>query len=280
MCPTKKITNLSFDEHFFGPQVSAFIQPVRMHFHRLNAADELIKQSWDISLQQDSVAVLLYHTSRKQIILVKQFRPAVFVQRIRTKPENRDKLLSGIEWAKYPKELGDTLELCAGLMDKKGKSPVETIRDEILEECGYTVELERIQLIQKYVISVGISSASEHLFYCEVDESMKLIKGGGLANEGEEIEKVFLDILEAVKMVADGHFSSGGISCPPSLFYAISWFLHRGHLSNNVANKSIPKKGQAKLVRRKIGAKKSSFKKATGAEKKSFSKKWTPPLAP
>uniref|UniRef100_A0A915E6N0 Uncharacterized protein n=1 Tax=Ditylenchus dipsaci TaxID=166011 RepID=A0A915E6N0_9BILA len=143
MCPTKKITNLSFDEHFFGPQVSAFIQPVRMHFHRLNAADELIKQSWDISLQQDSVAVLLYHTSRKQIIL----------------------------WAKYPKELGDTLELCAGLMDKKGKKPKNSTHS-------------------KYVISVGISGASEHLFYCEVDESMKLNKGGGLANEGEEIEKV------------------------------------------------------------------------------------------
>lgn len=40
---------------------------------------------------------------------------------------------------------------------------------------------------------VGISGSSQHLFYAEVDESMKETEGGGLINEGEIIEKVCFD---------------------------------------------------------------------------------------
>jgi len=67
---------------------------------------------------------------RKELLLVKQFRPrkflkffllfftflAVFIHAVREKPENVEKSLNEIEWSKYPIELGETLELCAGLI--------------------------------------------------------------------------------------------------------------------------------------------------------------------
>lgn len=50
---------------------------------------------------------------------------------------------------KYPPGLAFTNELCAGIVDKS-KSLVEIAREEILEECGYNVPIERIELVMSY----------------------------------------------------------------------------------------------------------------------------------
>jgi len=171
-------------------------------------------------LEQDSVAVMLYHTNKKQVLLVKQFRPAVFVQKIRHKIENKDKALNSISWSSYPISLGETFELCAGLMDKN-LSPLETVKEEILEECGYKVKLENIHFLKKYLTGIGISGSSQHLFYCEVDDSMKASEGGGVRSEGEFVEKIFLTVDEARKLIEQDQEHNS----PPSLLFAISWFL-------------------------------------------------------
>lgn len=75
----------------------------------------------------------------------------MFVQRIRQLPENCGKPLNDIDWPTYPLSIGETLELCAGIMDKRGKGPAETIREEILEECGYTVDPSRIEKIKVFL---------------------------------------------------------------------------------------------------------------------------------
>lgn len=51
--------------------------------------------------------------------------------------------------AKYPASLAITIELCAGIVDKS-KSLVEIAKEEILEECGYNVPIERIDLVSIY----------------------------------------------------------------------------------------------------------------------------------
>ena len=38
-------------------------------------------------------------------------------------------------------------EMCAGLLDKSGKSPKETACIEIFEECGYQVDPSRLEEI-------------------------------------------------------------------------------------------------------------------------------------
>ncbi len=46
----------------------------------------------------------------------------------------------------HPGHLGMSYELCAGLVDKN-KSLIELARDEVLEECGYDVPVEKFEKI-------------------------------------------------------------------------------------------------------------------------------------
>lgn len=48
-----------------------------------------------------------------------------------------------IDLSKYPASLGITLEFCAGIVDKC-KPLAETAKEEVLEECGYDVPVEKL----------------------------------------------------------------------------------------------------------------------------------------
>lgn len=56
---------------------------------------------------------------------------------------------SPIDTEKYPAKLGFTLELCAGIVDKK-ISLAEIAVEEIFEECGYRVEPEKLERIIQF----------------------------------------------------------------------------------------------------------------------------------
>ena len=42
------------------------------------------------------------------------------------------------------------VELCAGFCDKEGKSDVQIAIEEVEEECGYSVNQDQMELVQKY----------------------------------------------------------------------------------------------------------------------------------
>ena len=42
------------------------------------------------------------------------------------------------------------VELCAGFCDKEGKSDVQHAIEEVEEECGYRVNQDQMELVQKY----------------------------------------------------------------------------------------------------------------------------------
>jgi hypothetical protein len=52
--------------------------------------------------------------------------------------------------------------------DKPGKSSLEHIQEEILEECGYQVPADRIESVKRYVTGISISGAAQHLFYARI----------------------------------------------------------------------------------------------------------------
>jgi len=54
-----------------------------------------------------------------------------------------------IDTAKYPIELGITLELCAGITDKN-LTFAETAKAEILEETGYEVPIEKLEKVRTF----------------------------------------------------------------------------------------------------------------------------------
>ena len=154
-------------------------------------------KSWEIVEAHDSVAILIYHKEKNAFILVQQFRPAVFLN-------NQD---------------GMTIELCAGIVDKK-LTLAEIAMEEIEEECGYAVSLESIEKITSFHTSVGFAGSKQMLYYVEVDESMKVSEGGGV--DDEQIEVITLPLREAKALIYDE-----SIAKTPGLMFAFMWYFDR-----------------------------------------------------
>jgi len=155
------------------------------------------KRDWEVVQAHDSVAILIYHTQKDAFVLVKQFRPAVYL--------NNDD--------------GMTVELCAGIVDKK-LSLVEIAKEEIEEECGFDVPLEKIEDITSFHISVGFAGSKQMLYYAKVDESMKVSEGGGV--DDEQIEVVYLSLTKAKALIYDE-----SIAKTPGLMFAFMWYFDR-----------------------------------------------------
>ena len=72
---------------------------------------------------------------------MRQFRPPVYLSILHNNVQTKSDDLH-----ERAKELGNnsgfTLELCAGIIDKEGLSPIEIAKEEVLEETGYDVPLE------------------------------------------------------------------------------------------------------------------------------------------
>ena len=169
---------------------SSFVKTKRMHYTQKG-----IKKAWDMVEVHDSVAVLVYHKDKNAFVLVKQFRPPVYLK-------NSD---------------GFTYELCAGIVDKEC-SLEQIAKEEIDEECGFNVPLENIDKITSFYTAVGFAGAHQTLYYCEVDDNMKEHEGGGI--HVEDIEVVYLDIKEAQDFLFDETKAK-----TPGIMYAMMWWF-------------------------------------------------------
>jgi nudix-type nucleoside diphosphatase (YffH/AdpP family) len=92
------------------------------------------------------------------------------------------------------------IETAAGMLDNA--SPEERIRAEAEEEIGY--RLHDVHKVFEAFMSPGAITEKLHFFVAEYEPEMRLGDGGGLADEGEEIEVLELSIDEALAMTADG----------------------------------------------------------------------------
>ncbi|CAD5119116.1 DgyrCDS7760 [Dimorphilus gyrociliatus] len=188
---------------------SNFIKPYRILFKQ-NKKDRI----WDGIKVHDSVSVLIYNVTRKKIIVVKQFRPVVYV----CNTTNNVQEGISIDTNKNPGTKGITYELCAGIIDKD-KSDAEIVKDEILEECGYDVPIENIEKITKFKSSVGIAGCTQTLFYAEVTDDMKKTEGGGREEEGELIDVYEIPADECLKFAMDESYDK-----PVGMIFGLHWF--------------------------------------------------------
>ena len=157
-----------------------------------------IEKSWEVVKAHDSVAVLIYHKEHHSFVLVKQFRPAVYMNGVQD---------------------GMTVELCAGIVDKH-LTLAEIAMEEIEEECGYAVPLESIERITKVNNAVGFAGSIQTIFYVEVDESMRVSEGGGI--DTELIEVIELPIDEVREFIFDE-----SIAKTTGLLFAFMWWLDK-----------------------------------------------------
>lgn len=202
---------------------SKYLKVSRMHYTQGGR-----KKCWDIAESHDSVACLIFHRHRKCFLLVKQFRPPVYLKHKRILDNEQ---MQFDPWqqnlAKQKEPSGFSFELCAGLCDKSGATPVKVCQEEIEEECGYAVDAPAVEFVNHYYQSVGTSAAVQYLFYAEVDETMKLDgKGGGLEAEGEQIELVELPLSELQQFMND----NSKVRTPAALFALMWWKAHKAQL--------------------------------------------------
>jgi len=168
---------------------SNFVKLQRMRYEQNG-----VKKAWDLAEVHDSVAILIYHTSRDAFVLVKQFRPPVFLKN----------------------EEGMTYELCAGIVDKD-LTLAQIAQEEIEEETGYRVDVSRLKRVTSFYTAVGFAGASQTLYYVEVDDEDKVSDGGGV--DVEEIEVVYLPAAEAMEFVFDESKAK-----TPGIMFALSWW--------------------------------------------------------
>ena len=127
----------------------------------------------------NGAGILLYNTTKKTVILTRQFRLPTFLNGNKT---------------------GMMIEVCAGLLDQD--NPEECIIRETEEETGYRIN--KVQKVVETYMSPGAVTEILYLFTGEYDESMKVSDGGGLASEQENIEVLEYTFDEAYTMIESG----------------------------------------------------------------------------
>ena len=127
----------------------------------------------------DGAGVLLYNRNQRTVILTRQFRfPAYQVG-----------------------EAGDLIEVCAGKLD--GDDPVSAAKKEAEEETGYRItEIEEV--MAGVYMSPGSITERLWLYIAAYDATSRVSDGGGLVDEGEDIEVLEVDFDAALEMVASG----------------------------------------------------------------------------
>jgi nudix-type nucleoside diphosphatase (YffH/AdpP family) len=126
----------------------------------------------------DAATILPYNLAQRTVVVVRQFRYPAFAN-------GYDDLL---------------IETAAGLLESE--SPEVRIRAEAEEEAGY--RLGDIRKVFEAFMSPGLLSEKIHFFVAEYKPDMRVGSGGGIADEGEDIEVLELSIDEAMAMIADG----------------------------------------------------------------------------
>jgi nudix-type nucleoside diphosphatase (YffH/AdpP family) len=130
----------------------------------------------------NGATILLYDTDRGTVLLTRQFRFPVYVN------GHPDGLL---------------IEAAAGLLDDD--DPETAIRREASEELGVTVgDLEHVFDV---FMSPGSVTERVHFYAAPFTAADRTGEGGGLAEDGEDIEVLELPFTEALAMTSDGRIA-------------------------------------------------------------------------
>ena len=130
----------------------------------------------------NGATVLLYDPDRRTVLLARQFRYPVYVNG-------------------HPD--GMLLEAAAGLLDDD--DPATAIRREAAEELG--VVIGDLEPVFEVFMSPGSVTERLHCFAAPYSSATRSGGGGGLVEEGEEIEVCELPFAEALARIADGRIA-------------------------------------------------------------------------
>lgn len=154
--------------------------PFRMysfaHRRRDGARQELRREVYVIG---PSAVVLPFDPRRSTVLLTRQFRLPAHVN-------------GEAPWL---------VEACAGNVEG-GDGPAETARKEADQEMG--CRLRELREVFALYMSPGVTAEKLHFFLAEYDSEGRSGGGGGLREEGEDIEVLEMPLAEAWAMVGRG----------------------------------------------------------------------------
>ena len=110
-------------------------------------------------------------------------------------------LVRQFRYPTFEKGPGWIVELPAGMVEG-GEDPEHSIRRELIEEVGY--EPSHLEFVGDFYVSPGGSSERLFLYYVEVSEATRVASGGGLSDEGEDIEIVEVALENLVNQLRRG----------------------------------------------------------------------------
>lgn len=125
-----------------------------------------------------AVTLLPYNLANRTVVLARQFRLPAYLA-------GHDDLM---------------IEAAAGMLDDE--TPEKRILAEAEEEIGY--RLHDVRKVFEAFMSPGSVTERLYFFVAEYEVAMRIGNGGGLAEEGEDIEVLELSIDTALAMIADG----------------------------------------------------------------------------
>lgn len=91
----------------------------------------------------------------------------------------------------------ELLEIVAGKLEGKDSDFIATLKREVHEEIGY--EVSHFELIHEFHTCPGPVSEKMMLYFAEATNQIS--KGGGLADENEEIEIVYKNIADFLSTI-------------------------------------------------------------------------------
>jgi nudix-type nucleoside diphosphatase (YffH/AdpP family) len=131
----------------------------------------------------NGATILLYDCSRRTVLLVRQFRLPAYLN-------EHDGML---------------IEAPAGLLDNA--TPEQRIRAEVEEETGYCITMPH--KVFEAFMSPGSVTERLHFFIAEYLPTDQVGRGGGIVEEGEDIELLELNIDQAIAMIENGQIMDG-----------------------------------------------------------------------
>ncbi|WP_261512450.1 GDP-mannose pyrophosphatase NudK [Chryseobacterium paludis] len=151
----------------------------KVTYEKLKSNGTIETQSREAYDRGNGATILLYNKNSKTVILTRQFRLPTFINGNTT---------------------GMLIEACAGLLDND--NPEDCIKRETEEETGY--QISKVEKIFESYMSPGSVTEILYFFIAEYSKEMKTSAGGGLEEEGEDIQVLELSFDETLKMIDTG----------------------------------------------------------------------------
>ena len=151
----------------------------KFNFYYQMSDGSWVHQMREVYERGHGAGILLYNTTKKTVVLIKQFRLPTFLH------DNKD---------------GFLIEIPAGLLDLDNSE--QCVIRETEEEVG--IRLKSVKKVYEGYSSPGVLTEKMHFFVGEYTDDMKVSEGGGLESETEDIEVLEIPFTEAVRMLSEG----------------------------------------------------------------------------